>query len=122
MFQQYGTAWLLHRETLLRVVDHDLANLHCAETDMRNVERELDRFVIVGGFDDVKPGHHLGRLAKWTFGHAHAVTLCPDDPSRVPHQSRAVYDEGFVPPGEIFLDLLLHLFRTQLLPGFTVIA
>src|SRR5215467_578085 len=89
--------------------DH-FANLNRPEVCVRVVSRESDRFVEVRGFNGVEAAHHLSRLAEWSFGYGDAAVFLLHDAPCLVDQAGAADNKGLVPPSQISLGHLLHLF------------
>src|SRR5438128_12229966 len=84
--------------------------------DVRMGEREPDRFVVVGGLDQVKAAEYFFGLAVRSIGSARLPAIGPDHAAGIFSQSLAVQRKGFFRPGHVFLDGLLHLLGAEIPP------
>src|SRR5215831_7625267 len=100
------------RSSLPELADFDRA----AILEVWVVHGEPHGLIVIGGLDEIESAENLLGLAVGAIGGARTAALGADDASDVVAKAFGVLGEWLLGPGAIFLDRLLHVFGTGLLP------
>ena len=117
---------VLDEDARLARVDHDPYSCRTSivppYSKVGVFERARDGFVVVRGFDRVEAAEDFLRLAVRTVGRARLAAVRSDHAPGVLAESLAVDGERLLGPRHVFLDGLLHVFRSELCPlGWIVV-